>query len=269
MASMFVRFTLCATLATFVSLANRSAHAAESAEFSKGLSLLQSKDAAGAVQAFKNALQEHPNDTAILTNLGIASFESGQKGWSVAFLRQALTEGSKLPETRRAFDFVMSQLDTKELPHDLVMWESFRSKVLFGTSVESLLFLLGLALLLSGLVFIRHLALRRRAHVNEEARPPFTWFHGVTLVLVVAAALLVWTKMMDLSQVRATIVADKTSAVTTPAADAPALFDLFAGLEVIVQRADKDFYQVQYPGGPTGWVPKNNLYITQSSQLVQ
>lgn len=254
-----LKLTLCAFFLTIGTIAR-----ADDDPFQKGVRLLQSKDAAGAIESFKAALQLHPENTAILTNLGIASFEAGQKGWSVAFLRQAVNLGSSFPETKRALNFALSQLDTKEIPHEIVFWEILRAKVLEGIQVEGALLVFGLALLLFGLSMIRFLAARKRALAHEEALPTFGIIAISASVLFAFTLALLWAKIVDLSQVRATIVAEKTPAVSSPSADAPALFDLFGGLEVIVQGAENNFYQVQYPGGSIGWVAKDSVYVTQS-----
>ncbi len=243
--------------------------AATGDDFQRGVRLLQSKDAPGAVEAFKAALQLHPGSTAILTNLGIASFEAGQKGWSVAFLRQAVHLGSTFPETKRALNFSLSQLDTKELPHDIVFWEILREKILVDIQIEAFLLLLAIVLLLAGVSLIRFLAARKRAFANEEALPAFGVVPILASICLVFSLGLVWAKLVDLSQVRATVVLEKTPVVSSPSADAPSLLDLFAGLEVIVQGIENNFYQIQYPGGPIGWVAKDAVHVTQSSRWVE
>lgn len=237
-------------------------------DFHRGVRLLQSKDASGAVEAFKAALQLHPENTAILTNLGIATFEAGQKGWSVAFLRQAIALGSSFPETRRALDFALSQLDTKQIPHDIVFWEIFREKFLVGIQVEAFLFLLAITLLLLGVTLIRFLAQRKRALANEEVMPAFGPLQIVSTIGFILSLGLVWAKLVDLSQVRGTIVLETAPIVSAPSAEAPALLDMFAGLEVIVQGSENNFYQIQYPGGPIGWISKDAVHVTQSSRWV-
>lgn len=242
---------------------------AEGDDFQRGVRLLQTKDASGAIEAFKAALQLHPENTAILTNLGIASFEAGQKGWSVAFLRQAVALGSSFPETKRALAFSLSQLDTKDIPHDIVFWELLRDKILVGIQVETFLLLLAVTLLLAGVTLIRYFAARKRAFSNEEPLPTFGPLPIIASVFFVFALSLVWAKLADLSQVRGTVVLDKAAVVSSPSADAPALLDLFAGLEVIVQGTENNFYQIQYPGGPIGWISKDAIHVTQSSRWVK
>lgn len=256
-------FILC------LSFVGGTALAEELGPFDRGVSLLQEKNASEAVAAFKEALESRPDDPTILTNLGIASFVAGQKGWAMAFLRQALSQGSNHPETRRAFQFVSSQLEVKELPHEVELWEVFREKVLLGISLTHLLATFALILLLAGLVFIRFLARRQRALKDEGPLPGFGAMHGATVLVLLISLALLWAKWADETQVRATVVADKVPVLTAPSAEAPPLFDLFAGLEVIVQREQNGWYQVQYPGGSVGWIARENVHITQSAQYVR
>ncbi|PWU13663.1 MAG: hypothetical protein C5B49_14370 [Bdellovibrio sp.] len=249
-------------------MGSSQASAADEDSFQKGLALLQSNDAAGAIEAFKAALKSSPNDVSILTNLGIACSRAGQKGWAIAFLRQARTLGSNWPETSQALTFVLSQLEVKELPHELSLWETAHERALGQAQAETLATVWALCLLVSGFLLIRHLTARRRSQLNEEVPPGLGLLQWSSFVLSFLVGLLLWAKLVDQSIVRATVVADKVSAVSAPAKDAPALFDLSAGLEVYVHDKKDNFYQVQYPGGSTGWVPVDNVYITQSKELI-
>jgi hypothetical protein len=236
--------------------------------FQQGVTLLQGKRPEQALANFKFALEKASDDPVVLTNAGIAAFDAGKKGWAVAFLRHAISVGSSPRETRRALDFALSQLETKEIPHDTLLWEAFRDNLLFGVSLPNLLFLLAACLLFFGIIWLRFMVARRRALANEEALPSLNILHVTSALLLFLGSGAVWAKVVDLSQVRATVVADKTTAATSPSREAPSLFDLFAGLEVIVQRSQNGWFQVQYPGGPTGWVANSDLYVTQSRNLL-
>jgi len=52
------------------------------------------------------------------------------------------------------------------------------------------------------------------------------------------------------------IVVKKTPALSAPAENAPTLFELHEGFEVVILELKDDWIQVNYPGGLTGWVPK-------------
>ncbi|RYZ80842.1 MAG: hypothetical protein EOP06_24605 [Proteobacteria bacterium] len=96
----------------------------------------------------------------------------------------------------------------------------------------------------------------------EEAPPGVPWIGVLLLVGFVFCASLTLLKAYDLSIPRATIVVDKVSAQTAPGEGQTALFDLYAGFEVIVRSAEKDWIQITYPGGLTGWVKKDSLLAT-------
>jgi hypothetical protein len=237
--------------------------------FAKGIQQLQTKDASGALTSFREALLQHPDDTAILTNLGIAAQEAGLKGWAIAYLREALTLGSRLRETRQALEYSLSQLQVKELPHEIEPWEKLRENVLVGISLPWLLFFNGGALLLFGIVWIRFLKERKLAFENESLLPTLRPMHWAASFVFLISLSLVACKILDLSEVRATIVAEKVSAYSAPSTEAPTLFEITEGLEVLVQREEGKWLQIRYPGGPTGWVNLDQVHITQSQNLLK
>lgn len=239
--------------------------------FAAGIQALQTKDPKTAMDRFREALSQHPDDTAILTNLGIAAQEAGQKGWAIAYLREALTLGSPLKETRQALDFSLSQLQIKEIPHEIEAWEKLRENVLVGISLPGLLFINAIALLLCGMVWISYLRDRKAALENESPFPPFRFIHWAASLILVISIGLVICKILDLSEVRGTIVGEKIQAFSAPSKDAPALFEIYEGLEVLIQRSVQQpeaWLQIRYPGGPTGWVPADQVHITQSKEFL-
>lgn len=250
------------------SLFGRAESEPKSDPFAAGIQALQTKDPKMAMERFREALSQHPDDTAILTNLGIAAQEAGQKGWAIAYLREALTLGSSLRETRQALEFSLSQLQIKEIPHEIEAWEKLRENVLVGISLPGLLFMNALALLLCGLVWINYLKGRKIALENETVFPPLRIIHwAASLVLVVSVSLVI-CKILDLSEVRGTIVGERVQAFSAPSKEAPGLFEIYEGLEVLVQRSQDQWLQIRYPGGPTGWVPADQVHITQSKDLI-
>lgn len=239
-----------------------------SESFAKGIEALQTKDPKTAVELFRQALSQHPEDPAVLTNLGISLQQNGEPGWAIAYLRKAQTLGSSLKETGQALEFSLSQLQVKEIPHDIELWEQLRQTILIGIPLPWLVLFNGLALLLFGSLLISFLRDRRKAFEEELVLPNLKvihWFAGLALVCTLTLVVL---KVWDLSEVRGTIVAEKVPANSAPSAEAPSLFELYPGLEVLVQRSEGDWYQVKYPGGPTGWIKKDQIFITQSADLL-
>lgn len=242
---------------------------AESDPFVLGVQQLQAKDSKSALESFREVLKQHPDDPAVLTNAGIAAQEAGAKGWAIAYLRHALTLGSTLRETKQALEFSLSTLQVKELPHEIEPWEKFRENVLVGISLPWLLFFNGGALLLCGVVWISFFRDRKRAEENEINYPPLRVIHWAASAVLAVSLTLVLCKILDLSEVRGTIVAEKIQAFSAPSTEAPSLFEITEGLEVIVQREDGKWLQIRYPGGPTGWVTTDQVHITQSQNLLK
>ncbi len=237
--------------------------------FAKGIQQLQANDPSGALASFRESLLQHPDDPAVLTNLGIAAQSAGQKGWSIAYLREALTLGTGLKQTRQALEFSLSQLQVKELPHEIQAWEKLRENILVGISLPWLLFFNGGALLLFGVVWINFFKLRKVAFENETPLPALRVMHWSASTVFVVAVGLVACKILDLSEVRGTIIAEKVQAYSAPSSEAPGLFEITEGLEVLVQREEGTWFQIRYPGGPTGWVRADQVHLTQSKNLLK
>ena len=74
-------------------------------------------------------------------------------------------------------------------------------------------------------------------------------------------------KLVDLQIPRGTVIADKTSVYSAPDEKSVALFDLYGGLEVILDSQKDSWVQVTYPGGLTGWIPKTSMLQTSGRKM--
>lgn len=258
-----LKFIFLNTLAIFLAISPLASRADEDSDFQKGIVFLQEKKAPEAMEAFRKALERHPNHPAILTNLGLAAFQAGQRGWAMAFLRQAEANASPFSATSRGIEFIQSKLEVKEIPHDIQVWEQVRHYLFLGVPLSRFAFLGAVVLLFVGVLFIRYFGARRSAQANEQRMPELGILHYCGVGLLALTLLLVWGKLVDRSEIRATVVEEKVAALSAPSGDAPSLFELFEGLEVRIKRFEKEWLQVQYPGGPTGWVLAKSVHVTQ------
>jgi len=215
-----------------------------------------------AVAYFKKALDLHPENPGVLTNLGLAYFKAGKKGLSIAMLRRALYFDPSQLTAEAALKFVLSQVDVKEIPHQIETYERVRSNILNSISLSSFHLLLALLLFSSGTIWLRFFGRRRKALALEEA-PPGAPVIGIILIVgLLASFSLTVLKVYDLGIPRATVVTDKIGAQLAPGGGQTALFDLYAGFEVIVRNVANDWVQISYPGGLTSIVKKENLMVT-------
>src|SRR5437868_967472 len=182
--------------------------------FSRGTKSYQEQKFEDAIHYFQKALDLHPESAAVLTDLGLSYFQARQKGLSIAMLRRALAVDPSLPTAEAGLKFALSQLEVKEIPHQIETYERLRSSVLNSVSLASFHLLTLLLLLSSGFIWLRFLGRRRKAFELEQA-PPAVPVIGIllTLVLVISFSLTI-LKVYDLSIPRATVVADKVSAQT-------------------------------------------------------
>lgn len=230
--------------------------------FSRGTKSYQEKKFDEAIFNFQKALDLHPESSTVMTDLGLSYFQVQKKGLSIAMLRRALFVDPSQSVAEAALTFVLSQLEVKEIPHQIETYERLRSNILNMASLNGFNLLSALLLFASGFLWLQYLGRRRKAFEAETA-PPATPVIGLLLSLGLAFSIcFTLLKIYDLSIPRATVIAGKVSAQTAPGEGQSGLFDLYEGFEVIIRNAANDWIQVSYPGGLTGWVKKDSLMVT-------
>jgi tetratricopeptide (TPR) repeat protein len=230
--------------------------------FGRGTKNYQDKKFEDAIFNFEKALDLHPENTTLLIDLGLSYFQVHKKGLSIAMFRRALFVDPSQTTAEAALKFALSQLEVKEIPHQIGAYERLRSTLLNSVSINRLHLLTALLLFTSGFVWLRYLGRRRKAFELELA-PPGTPFIGLLLsVSLTLSTFFTALKIYDLAIPRATVITDKTTVQTAPGDGQSGLFDLYAGFEVIVRNVANDWIQVSYPGGLTGWIKKDSLMGT-------
>ncbi|HEY8270173.1 MAG TPA: hypothetical protein VIG33_04745, partial [Pseudobdellovibrionaceae bacterium] len=232
--------------------------------FSRGTKSYQEKKFEDAVLNFEKALNLHPENVTVLTDLGLSYFQVQKKGLSIAMLRRALFIDPSQTVAEAALKFVFSQLEVKDIPHQIGTYERLRSSILNSVSINALHFLTSLLLFTSCFIWLRYLGRCRKAFELELA-PPSTPLIGLMLTLgLTLSGFFTALKIYDLTIPRATVITDKVSVQSAPGEGQNGLFDLYAGFEVIVKNVANDWIQVTYPGGLTGWVKKDSVMSTSS-----
>ncbi len=230
--------------------------------FSQGVAAYTQADYAKASEFFLKALDENPQSSEVLTNLGLTEYKLGHIGSSLGFLRKALGISPYNSTAFEALKFATAQSHIKEIAHHSDFFEDLRRGFLLWIPFEGYLLLTAMLLLFSGWIWLGFWGRRKITQENEEAPPAFPFIGLFLSALCVLSVCLTLSKFIELSQVRATVLEDRVSAKLGPGDDQPVLFDLYEGIEVIQLRDDKDWAQVKYPGGLTGWVAKKSIMIT-------
>ncbi len=230
--------------------------------FEAGVTNYQAKKYDEARLAFTQALEKDPLNVQALTNLALVQFQLGKKPWAVALLRKAQALKPDFSTPKASLEFILPQLDVKEIPHEIQMWESIRSSFIVPFTLNGYLGLTALCLFATGWLWLQYIGQRREAFRDEKSLPPFPLIPTLITIIFIGVLSLTLMKVIDQGIPRATIVNDKVTVFSAPNEQSVALFDLFGGLEVVLGQQNADWVQVTYPGALTGWVPKSSLFQT-------
>ncbi len=230
--------------------------------YKEGVQHYQNKSFDKAQASFQNALLLNSLNLSTLTNLGLVSFELGNKGLAIAYLRRALEIDGDFSPAKLAYDYIWSQLEVKEVPHRIETYETLRENFLIPFSLSDYLWFGGFCFIISGWLLIRYLGQKRRALQDELPLPQFPSVGTIVFILFIVVFIFTGLKIYDLNLPRATVIAAKVSLKTAPSDSETSLLELSQGFEVILRKAESDWLQVTYPGGPTGWLKKTDLMVT-------
>lgn len=233
--------------------------------FKQGTQHYLAKDYAKARDAFAKSVEKDPHNATAVTNLALAQFQLGNKPLAIGLLRKALDLDPELSAARSGLKYVQSQMDIRDIPHQLEYYESIRTKLIAPVPRGAYLILTALLLFASGWTLLSYLGRRRRALQEEKTLPSIPILGIFFSLSFMLFATLLGLKCYDSSILRATVIDEKISLQTAPGDNQVAILDLYGGMEVIVKSIDKDWSQITYPGSVTGWVKSSSL-ITTSGQ---
>jgi tetratricopeptide (TPR) repeat protein len=235
--------------------------------FQAGVSNYQQKKYDDARLAFGRAVELQPENVNALTNLALAQFQLGNKGFAVALLRKASGLDPHFSTTQEALKFILPQLEVQEIPHEIQTWETIRTHFLVPFSLTSFLAMTALSLFAAGWLTLKYFGQRRRALEEETAMPPAPLVAVFCALVFIAMTTLTAMKLVDHQIPRGTVIADKVPVYSAPDEKSVELFDLYGGLEVILNHQEGSWVQVTYPGGLTGWIPKSSVLPTSGRKL--
>ena len=233
-------------------------------KFSAGVEAFQKKDYTAARLAFSDALHGNEDCLAVLNNLALTEVELGQFGLAIALWRKALALSPGYGPARAGISMVRKKLDHPEIPHEVEYWETYRNAILSTTSLTTLVIATSGCLLIGGWLLLSFFGLKRLSKIEEKPTPPYPYAGGLVGFFAIIFLVLLVSKIWDDMTTRATVLPKKIEARSAPDAAATSLFELYEGLEVVVDQSTSGWLQVTYPGGPTGWVPTSALYLNHS-----
>lgn len=230
--------------------------------FKQGTQFYQDKKFDKSVQSFELAVAKDPRNATVLTNLALAQYQLGKKSLALSNLRKALSFDPSLTTARAGLKYVLSQMDIKDIPHQIETYETLRAKVLNPVDLSSYLSMTALFLFVSGWLLLTYMGRRRQAIKDEKAMPATPLLGVFFFICFLTSSILGGFKIYDGSIVRGTIILDKVSLQTAPGENQASVLDLYAGMEVVVDSAQQDWVQVTYPGAMTGWIKSASLIVT-------
>jgi tetratricopeptide (TPR) repeat protein len=234
--------------------------------FRNGIASYKEQKYPEAIEAFQKALDIESSNVSALTNLALAQFQAGHKPIAVALLRKAMALDPDFSTPVAGLKFILPQLEVKEIPHEIQMSETLRNQLLTPVSMNAYLLMSALFFAGSGWLLLSYFGTRRRAIQGEIPLPPFPTIGFLFLISFLISSALTMGKIYDYQIPRGTIIQDKVQVMSAPEASAAGLFDLYGGLEVILENTKDDWVQVTYPGALSGWVPKTSVFPTSGKK---
>lgn len=228
--------------------------------FQKGLAAYQERQYDVARDQFEKSLSEDGENPRLFHNLALTHFQLNEKAKALAYWRKALVLDPGFRAARTGRDLLESRYNMRPLEKD--PFSSWLRRLLEWVSALQLLWVLAALITVTGWLWIRHLASRRLAVDQEEARPPIPLAAVASSLIVVVLAAVVAAKIAQTLSIRATVVTDHANARSLPADDGVSLFDLTGGTEVEVRRHGDGWLQVRDRGGSTGWLKESEAMIT-------
>lgn len=238
--------------------------------YNEAIALFQQGKFEDAKGKFEQSVQSQGPNPYLLYNLALTELKLGRVGPALGLWRKALDLDPGFSRARDAIDHTYEKMKIKELPHKITATETLRKKLLSHFSLSDFLLLTALSLISAGWLLLSFFGKRHRFKRGEERAPSLPSIAILLSVAFIAFSALSVLKAFDENQTRATVVAAKIEARTGPGAHQASLFELFEGMEVIVRESlktddEKQWVQVTYPGGMTGWIPAESMMISSGA----
>lgn len=236
--------------------------------YQMGLKAFQEQKLEDSKAYFSKAASLESNNKYILYNWGLTEHSLGNNGMAIAAWRRSLNIDPSFLPSKKALNYLKDLLPNDILNQSQTEWESFRSKFLNNFSANTLFSSFLLLMLTSGFLLIRFMAQRKFALINETSLPKSPIIALFLVGVLIINLSLAGAKLIDQLDQRATIIVKSVKVKVAPNKESNNIFELLEGYEVIVVKRTKDWSQVTYPGGLTGWVQNTSLFVTTTGDLL-
>ncbi len=248
----------------------RSISRAESAPeanvlFQNALTAYKKKNLEEAKQLFSQILKTTPS-SEVYYDLGLVEYESKNLGPAVANWRKALALDPNNQLADQSLLFIKKRIEHPELNRHTDNFEVLRERLLNHSQLEYLVLFSCFIFLGSSWLLLSYIGERRRSREQELTVPTLPWTMPIMALLLVISIGMSGAKIYDSSLVRATVLPSKIQVLSAPDAESTQLFELFEGLEVIVESSQGEYVQVSFPGGMTGWTLRKNLMLNDGQE---
>lgn len=224
------------------------------------------KQAFDDARKFFTELLSQNKSSEVYYDLGLVEYDSKNLGPAVANWRKAIALDPHNQLAQDSLNFIQKRIEHPELNRQIDNFEMLRNRILIHSQIEYLALLSILIFGCASWLFLSYLGERKRSREQELSPPPVPWVFGVLLVLFFLSFFLSGAKVYDLTLARATVLPSKIQVLSAPDPESTTLFELFEGLEVIVDSSHDDFLQITFPGGMSGWTLKKNLMLNGGSE---
>lgn len=233
--------------------------------YSNGIKSYQANSYADASQFFTKGLALEPNNRALLFNWGLSELKKKKLGLAIGAWRKVLALYPNFTPAQQALNYAILSLKNPLPTPEPGSFESFRNLILNRVTQTQLLSISLVLFLFAGFGGLKYLGKRKTALTEALPMPPFPFTSSALTFLFLLCFSLSGLKIFDSLQKRATVTAEQVAIRTGPNENETELFELFEGYEVVVKRSANDWSQIKVPGGITGWVPSNTLFLTSGN----
>jgi|GEM_PF-5757274 len=214
------------------------------ATFQKGVESYQQEKYEDAAKIFFDLSEKHPQNSSLLFNLGLSSYQMGRRGLALGLWRKARYLKAS-DEVSQAIDFVENELG---MGHD---GDAFFARMESWLARQPLSLwyslLLGLTLLI-GWPLTTNFAKRKLPWAQWSP-----WIFIACPFWVLLALLSGW-QTWNQSLNYGTVAFSDLSTRTSPTLDAPTLSSLDEGSLVQILKVHENWYQIETVDGVPGWV---------------
>lgn len=237
---------------------------AETSDYFRGVESFQKKEYAEAEKHFLAAAAADSSSVETQTNLGLVYFEMGNFAKSAAWFRRALSHDPLFGPAQQGLGY----LEGKGLvPAPPIQGGGFLAALNLIKDYSSriptvlLLLLAPLGLLGFGWVALSQAKQKKLLGPEGEIAPIPRWAWALLIVgtlSLVAQALQIW----EVKTTKGTLLVAEAKASSAPQENAPVLFAISGGTELVLKNSQGEWIQVRTHQGDVGWIKSSDVLVT-------